>query len=212
MKKLLSLFLVLCMLFTLFSGLTVSADTETAATTESTVTEGTVEETVDGTNDEAVTEDGTAEEGSTEEDSEEETIVEGDGFIYNKETCLLTITGSGEMDNFSWWNDSYAPWSGYAKEAKKVIISDGITSIGDYAFEDFIALKEAEIPNSVKRLGMHSFSGSALSELNIPASVEIIDDMPFVNCDFMTSYNVAEETPITAVKTVFYSVRINLYL
>ncbi len=127
------------------------------------------------------------------EESTEETIIYGDGFIYDKETFLLTITGSGEMADFSEWNDIYAPWSGYSKEAKKVIISDGITSIGDYAFADFIALKEAKIPNTVKRLGMHSFSGSALSELNIPASVEVIDDMPFVNCDYMTRYNVAEE-------------------
>jgi len=195
MKKLLSLLLVLSLLCSLLTGLTVYAD-------DTAVAEGVAGETVT----EGVTGGETLpEEPSTEED-DEETIVYGDGFIYDKETCLLTITGSGEMDDFSWWNDIYAPWSGYAKEAKKVIISDGITSIGDYAFEDFIALKEAVIPNSVKRLGMHSFSGSALSELNIPASVEVIDDMPFVNCDYITRYKVdADNSNYCSVDGVLFS-------
>ena len=114
-------------------------------------------------------------------------------YSYDEETCTLTLTGNGDMDNYSWWNKFYPPWIGYQEEAKKVIISSGITSIGDYAFEDFTALKEVEIAETVTRLGMHSFSGSTLSEIDIHKNIRDISYMAFVNCDYMVSYNVSEE-------------------
>lgn len=126
--------------------------------------------------------------------SAEEAAVDTEiSYIFDIDTGTLTVTGSGEMDNYSWWNDFYPPWIGHKEDAKKVIINDGITSIGDYAFEDFIALKEIEIPESVKSIGMHSFSGSGLNEIDIHKNIEKISYMAFVNCDSMTSYNVAEE-------------------
>ena len=45
---------------------------------------------------------------------------------------LLTITGTGEMPNYDHFNEAFNPW--YFEEVKSVIIEDGVTSIGWFAF------------------------------------------------------------------------------
>ncbi len=120
---------------------------------------------------------------------------DGITYSYDEETRTLTILGNGEMDNYAWWNDIYPPWYGYQKQAEKVIIDEGITSIGDYAFDEFSVLKEVEIAKSVTRIGMHSFSNTALQSIDIHENVSDIRYMAFVNCTSMSSYNVAEENP-----------------
>ena len=44
---------------------------------------------------------------------------------------VLTISGTGAMPNFNMWN---VPWQNYREVIKSVIIEDGITTIGDWAF------------------------------------------------------------------------------
>ena len=115
-------------------------------------------------------------------------------YTYDEETHTLTIEGSGEMGNYSWWSGTDgAPWQRYAETAKKAVISEGITSVGECAFYDFVALEEIEIPDSVTCFDMHSFSGSGLREINISKYVTNISYMTFVNCDLMQSYKVDPE-------------------
>ena len=54
-----------------------------------------------------------------------------------------------EPDKFDGWR----PWENYEFEIKKVVISDGITSIGKNAFAMFINLESIEIPDSVTKIG-----------------------------------------------------------
>lgn len=114
-------------------------------------------------------------------------------YTYDEETKTLYIEGEGEMDDYYWWNNVYAPWVGYKNTAEKAVIGEGITYIGMSAFEDFTALREISLPSTVEKLGTHSFSGSGLYSIDIPASVTEISYMAFVNCGSMQSYNVAEE-------------------
>ncbi|MDE5896663.1 MAG: leucine-rich repeat domain-containing protein, partial [Clostridia bacterium] len=64
-----------------------------------------------------------------------------------------------------------------------VVISDGVTSIGDYAFYYCNGLKSIEIPNSVTSIGNYAFSDcSRLSRLDIPDTVTSIGDYAFYGC------------------------------
>ena len=65
-------------------------------------------------------------------------------------------------------------------EIENVIISDGITEIGDYAFCDCTSLKSITIPNSVKKIGDNAFGGcKALEVITIPRSVTYIGKSAF---------------------------------
>ncbi len=74
---------------------------------------------------------------------------------FDDETGLLIISGTGKMEDFS----SGAPWYKSKLYIKEIIIENGITSIGDYAFYGCSSLTDVKIPNSIMSIGMRAFYG-----------------------------------------------------
>ncbi len=75
----------------------------------------------------------------------------------------LTITGTGKMKykypNGEWeLINSYenVPWVTYSKQIHHISLSDGLTSIGNYAFAD-CPLEDISIPSTVNDIGDHAF-------------------------------------------------------
>ena len=67
-----------------------------------------------------------------------------------------------------------------------------LTSIGERAFEDCRALTSIEIPASVTSIGYEAFSGCGLTSIEIPASVTSIREYAFNGCDSLESITVVE--------------------
>ncbi len=88
-------------------------------------------------------------------------------WTFDAKTFTLTLSGTGKMEGFSDNDgnllnkpnrfDGWRPWENYEYEVKKIVISDGITSIGGNAFAMFVNLKSVEIPDSVTQIGSYSF-------------------------------------------------------
>ncbi|MED9970071.1 MAG: leucine-rich repeat domain-containing protein [Ruminococcus sp.] len=66
----------------------------------------------------------------------------------------LTISGNGAIADFG--SNSTLPWG---KGIKSVVIEEGITSIGSYAFYNCTGLTNVTIPGSVTSIGKSAFSG-----------------------------------------------------
>ncbi len=103
----------------------------------------------------------------------------------------LTISGEGEMTNYSTENDN-APWYRYADSVKNVIITSGVTSIGDSAFYNYSSLSAVTIGSDVANIGDGAFCGCvSLESIVIPTGVTNIASGAFRDCDGLANIDIA---------------------
>lgn len=109
----------------------------------------------------------------------------------------LLVRGSGEMYNYN-LNDNVSPLRGN-NDIMSVVVSNGITSVGDCVFENCENLKNASLPESVKTIGDASFMQGdgtmgvvhGLENVNIPPKVTTISGSAFWG-SAITSLNLPE--------------------
>ena len=75
----------------------------------------------------------------------------------------LTISGNGEMYDYEENEDQSAPWRLNRGKISRIVIEDGINSIGNNAFRNCGILTEITIPDSVVRIGRGAFSSCSNS-------------------------------------------------
>jgi len=102
----------------------------------------------------------------------------------------LTIRGNGAMADYVTPNN--IPWYDYRNSITEAVIEDGVTSIGNIAFQNCENLTSVDIPNSVTAIGWAAFSGSGLTSVVIPQSVTSIPNTVFFNCKDLTSVTIPE--------------------
>ena len=89
------------------------------------------------------------------------------------------------------YNSLGAPWYNNRGKIKKVVIEDGVTSIGNHAFELCPSLTSVTIPNSVKSIGSYAFLYcKGLTSITIPNSVTSIGGFTFEGCSGLTSITI----------------------
>ena len=112
---------------------------------------------------------------------------------------VIIISGSGPMGEFG---SSSTPWYSQRDQIVGVIIKDGVTSVGSYAFYNCDNLTTATIPDSVTsigrdafsycekltyaplpskltELGLQAFSNTGISSITIPKTLQTIPDGAF---------------------------------
>ncbi len=96
----------------------------------------------------------------------------------------LTISGTGKMASYS---PGDAPWYSRRTQIRKIAISEGVTSIGEYAFEECTNVTSISIPGSVTELNEYCFSACvSMKSITIPQSVTRIADGVFDACEKLT--------------------------
>ena len=101
----------------------------------------------------------------------------------------LTISGKGAMPDFS--STEEQPWNNNSGKIRKVVIGDGVTSIGSCAFWNCGILSVAISP-SVSTIGNSAFRSSSIISVTIPSSVKTIGDSAFRECKNLSSVTVSE--------------------
>lgn len=104
----------------------------------------------------------------------------------------LTISGTGEMKNYQIYpqedfNKIYAaPW--YHKKINRVIIEEGVTSIGKYAFYFGKITGNLVLPNSIETIEEYAFYGcdKLSGELVLPNNLKTIGKWAFSGCSGLT--------------------------
>lgn len=119
------------------------------------------------------------------------------------ETYTLTIRGNGPMENYDGYrtssNNSCAPWCEKIQNITRLIVEDGVTTLGDdilyYSYydngSDFHSfhpnLREVKLPEGLSYIGARAFCDSPdLTEVKIPNTVTKIKEYAFSGCTGLT--------------------------
>ena len=102
------------------------------------------------------------------------------------EDGVLTVSGTGAMWSYGLQG---VPWDRNC--VKKVVIEEGVTSIGDSAFHSCANLTEADIADSVTAIGSNAFFASGLTQVRLPGTVREVGGYAFANCAALTSVTAA---------------------
>ena len=82
----------------------------------------------------------------------------GENLTWQYENHTLTISGTGDMTDWSAWED--APWAILGDDIRQIIIEKGVASIGDYGFSGCPNLQRVYLPVSVTSIGIKGLNNS----------------------------------------------------
>lgn len=119
---------------------------------------------------------------------------------------VLKITGSGDMPDFN----GSTPWQGSEISIYEVEIGEGVTSVGDWAFNACCNLKSVNMPVGITSIGNGAFYGcSSLSSIKIPKEVTYIGYGAFSGCS--TLYGIIIPEGVTIINNATFRGCSNLY-
>ncbi len=102
----------------------------------------------------------------------------------------LTVSGTGAMKDY---NYKGAPWYQSRDSIKAVVIENGVTAIGERAFNGCSSLTSITIPESVTTIGGRAFEDcTSLTSITIPESVTAIGSGEFFGCDSLTDVSITD--------------------
>lgn len=108
------------------------------------------------------------------------------------EEGTLTVFGEGEMYDF----DNGAPWADFRDEITKVVLKDGVTTVGAHAFEDYDRLTSVDFGDALTRIGASAFAGcDGLTSISLPKTFKKFGEKCFYSCRKLTEIHCAGSFP-----------------
>ncbi|MBQ6655115.1 MAG: leucine-rich repeat protein [Erysipelotrichaceae bacterium] len=112
-------------------------------------------------------------------------------YLFDPQSGIMTISGSGEMAGY--FRASDQPWAGYQSQILKVIIESGITKVGNYTFCLCENLSSAVFNEGLIQIGYAAFQDcSSLEDFVLPNGLETISAHAFENCTSLYSLTLPE--------------------
>ena len=116
---------------------------------------------------------------------------DGDG------TYTMTIRGTGPMENYDFFSCRDMPWRDAIPKIKRLIVDDGVTSLGDCVLHGFDgkhdaeSLEEVTLPEGLTYLGNYAFFGAAkLKSITLPGTLTTIGIGAFDGCAGLTDITI----------------------
>ena len=99
----------------------------------------------------------------------------------------LMVYGEGDMYNYTSGN---TPVTDIRDDIQRIVIENGVASVGNYMFEGCCSLQELSVPGSVSRIGQFAFCWSAMTRLELSYGVESIGVGAFSGCTNLRSVEI----------------------
>ncbi len=124
-------------------------------------------------------------------DNSVQTIAEGSlgasiNWVFDS-TGTLTLSGTGDMPASPVWEDTVSA------AATRLVIQEGITSVGDRAFINFTALETVTLADTVTSIGEAAFyKCTSLKSVQLPKNLTTLGKSAFVYCSALPSITIPE--------------------
>ena len=139
--------------------------------------------------------------GATESDSVTWALTKNED---GEDTYTLTISGTGAMADFTTGPD-FQPWKDQRAKITALVVEDGITYLGNRAFQNCSNLKTVTLPTSLTILGTHVFKAcSALESLDL-SNIVSFGKEAFVNCSGLTQLTMPTALTISEIPQAAFS-------
>ncbi len=103
----------------------------------------------------------------------------------------LTISGKGDMPDYT--DAHMAPWYDTAEAINRIVVKDGVTSVGDLAFYGCSGVSSVSLPSSVISIGDRAFKEcTSLGYLSMPQGLTSIGEAAFESCESLHGISLPE--------------------
>lgn len=109
-------------------------------------------------------------------------------YTYSDATKTLTIEGQGAIKNYGTSGLNKTPWYNYRQSIEKVVIGEGVTTIGQLAFFYCTSLTSVSLPSTLVEIsgGTANYGAfrdcSSLEQITLPSGITTIGAMAFKDC------------------------------
>lgn len=103
----------------------------------------------------------------------------------DKETGLLTISGTGPMADYA---SGQTPWYSDRALIKSIRVEEGITRVGDHAFSYGVNVTAVALADTVTSIGSYAFSANYVLDSLFMPGVTMIEDHAFANCNALGQF------------------------
>ena len=120
---------------------------------------------------------------------------------YNADKVYISDLALWCQIEFACWDSNPLNYAGKIYLNKELVldlvIPEGVTDIGDYAFRGGFGFKTITLPAGLKTIGAHSFFGcSNITSIVIPEGVTVIGEWAFQNCFDLTEVTIPDTVTV----------------
>lgn len=107
----------------------------------------------------------------------------------------LIITVQGAMQDYTSARET--PWFSDRADIRKIVVQNGVTSIGDYAFYGCENVTSVTLPGTVTQIGKLAFYGcKGLTSLELPELVAVVEDYAFAKASGLKTITFHGSAPL----------------
>lgn len=104
------------------------------------------------------------------------------GLSWSLSGGTLRISGSGAMPNYT--DGNMPPWHSAAEAINRIVVEEGVTSVGSLAFYGCSTAVRVSLPSTVTAIGDRAFKNcTAMTYVTLPEGLKSIGEAAFESCE-----------------------------
>ncbi len=129
----------------------------------------------------------------------------GDNLTWTYDNGTLTVSGIGEMAPGS-------PWSAYQDSITALVLTGGVTTVAENAFQGYTALKTIDFGAFLTEIGPSAFQGcTGLTEIQLPSTFRKFGESAFQDCSRLMKVHCAGGMPSFRFNCLWNGSNITVY-